>query len=74
MACSLFHMLNLSKNRVSIPLQIHLRLVLLILVAAHVAFFATALIIVNSCTSYISDIDKAGALLSLGALLLPSPR
>ena len=53
-------------------LQIHLRLVLLLLVAAHVAFFASALIIVSSCTGYITDIDKAGELLCLGALLRPA--
>ena len=42
-------------------LQIHVRLVLLFMVAAHVAFFATALVTVNSCMGFIVNIDKAGS-------------
>ncbi len=42
------------------PRQIHLRLVLLFMVAAHIAFFAAALVTVNSCMGFIVNIDKAG--------------
>ncbi|GAB4819670.1 hypothetical protein N2152v2_006716 [Parachlorella kessleri] len=55
-----YKLLNSVRARQAINrLRIHLRLVLLVLVAAHVAFFAAALIMVNSCTGYISDIDSA---------------
>ena len=43
-----------------IPAQVHLRLVLLLLVGAHLAFFVTALVTVNSSLSYINNVDKAG--------------
>ena len=43
------------------PSQIHVRLVLLFMVAAHIAFFATALVTVNSCMGFIVNIDKAGS-------------
>ena len=42
-------------------MQTHLRLVLLVLVGAHIAFFAAALVTVNSSTGFIENIDKAGA-------------
>ena len=41
-------------------MQIHIRLVLLVIVAAHVAFFAAALITVNSSLGFVQNIDKAG--------------
>lgn len=42
------------------PVQSQLRWVLAFLVVAHVAFFATSLIVLNSSLSYIENLDKAG--------------
>ena len=41
-------------------MQSQLRWVLAFLVVAHVAFFATSLIVLNSSLSYIENLDKAG--------------
>ncbi|GAB4819763.1 hypothetical protein N2152v2_006809 [Parachlorella kessleri] len=56
-----YKLLNSSRARQAINrLRIHLRLVLLVLVGAHIAFFAAALVTVNSSTGYIDNIGKAG--------------
>ncbi|GAB4819680.1 hypothetical protein N2152v2_006726 [Parachlorella kessleri] len=56
-----YRLLNSVSARQAInKLRIHLRLVLLLLVGAHLAFFVTALVTVNSSLSYINNVDKAG--------------
>ncbi|GAB4819764.1 hypothetical protein N2152v2_006810 [Parachlorella kessleri] len=57
-----YKLLNSSSARQAINrLRVHVRLVLLFMVAAHIAFFAAALVTVNSCMGFIVNIDKAGS-------------
>ncbi|GAB4819671.1 hypothetical protein N2152v2_006717 [Parachlorella kessleri] len=56
-----YKLLNSTTARQAINrLRVQMRLVLLVLVAAHVAFFAAALITVNSSLGFVQNIDKAG--------------